>query len=98
MFRIVRKGEVRVNGKRAGRSTGCRSATSCAFRLFASTLEPAPGEPAADARAQLLEAVDAAIISEDERLLVLDKPAGVAVHGGSGLSFGVIETLRGHAP
>ena len=38
------------------------------------------------------------MIHEDERLLVLDKPAGVAVHGGSGLSFGVIEALRASRP
>ena len=46
----------------------------------------------------LIEAVERAIIHEDERLLVLDKPAGLAVHGGSGLSFGVIEALRASRP
>ena len=35
---------------------------------------------------------------EDERLIVIDKPAGVAVHGGSGVSFGVIEALRALRP
>jgi 23S rRNA pseudouridine955/2504/2580 synthase len=46
----------------------------------------------------LIAAVRAAIIQEDARLLVLDKPAGLAVHGGSGLSFGAIEALRALRP
>jgi 23S rRNA pseudouridine955/2504/2580 synthase len=46
----------------------------------------------------VLEALRAAILKEDERLIVLDKPAGIAVHGGSGLSFGVIEALRALRP
>ncbi len=59
--------------------------------------EPAPGEPArVSSRAR--ETIEAAVISEDDRLIVLDKPAGVAVHGGSGLSFGVIEALRAMRP
>jgi 23S rRNA pseudouridine955/2504/2580 synthase len=48
--------------------------------------------------ASLIQAVERAIIHQDDRLLVLDKPAGLAVHGGSGLSFGVIETLRASRP
>jgi 23S rRNA pseudouridine955/2504/2580 synthase len=46
----------------------------------------------------VLERIQAAIISEDERLIVLDKPAGIAVHGGSGLTYGVIEALRSLRP
>src|SRR5690606_14567008 len=42
----------------------------------------------------LLDAMAASIVFEDERLLAIDKPSGVASHGGSGISFGVIETLR----
>ena len=56
--------------------------------------DPRPGRPSA----ALHERIGKSIIYEDERLLVLDKPAGVAVHGGSGVSFGVIETLRCAAP
>jgi len=48
--------------------------------------------------AQLCESIGKAIIYQDEKLLVLDKPAGVAVHGGSGVSFGVIEVLRALRP
>src|SRR3546814_14010311 len=46
----------------------------------------------------LLEAMEASIVFEDPRLLALSKPSGVASHGGSGLSFGVIETLRALRP
>jgi 23S rRNA pseudouridine955/2504/2580 synthase len=46
----------------------------------------------------LVEAIQSAIIHEDERLLVVNKPAGIAVHGGSGVSAGVIEALRAARP
>jgi 23S rRNA pseudouridine955/2504/2580 synthase len=62
---------------------------------------PAPAaEGAAAARlpAALVRRVEASILHSDTRLLVLDKPAGIAVHGGSGLSFGVIEALRASRP
>lgn len=48
--------------------------------------------------ASLIATVNAALLHEDERLLVINKPAGLAVHGGSGLSFGVIEALRAARP
>jgi len=48
--------------------------------------------------ATLLQSIERSVIHEDEQLLVLDKPSGVAVHGGSGLSFGVIEALRASRP
>jgi 23S rRNA pseudouridine955/2504/2580 synthase len=47
---------------------------------------------------KLLEQIKRSIIHEDERLLVLDKPSGIAVHGGSGIGFGVIELLRAARP
>jgi 23S rRNA pseudouridine955/2504/2580 synthase len=47
---------------------------------------------------KLLETIHASIIREDERLIVIDKPAGIAVHGGSGVSFGIIEALRALRP
>jgi 23S rRNA pseudouridine955/2504/2580 synthase len=46
----------------------------------------------------LLELIERAVIFQDKHLLVIDKPAGVAVHGGSGMSFGVIEALRASRP
>ncbi len=94
LFRVIRKGEVRVNGKRAKADT----------RLQASDIVRIPpvrvGAAAPPRRAptgMVKEVVDA-IIHEDPRLLVINKPAGVAVHGGSGVSFGVIEALRAARP
>jgi 23S rRNA pseudouridine955/2504/2580 synthase len=94
IYRVIRKGEVRVNGKRAGPET--RLALNDKVRIPPVKLAPAPdpGKPAPE----LSERIRAAIIHEDERLLVIDKPAGIAVHGGSGVSFGVIEALRALRP
>lgn len=97
IFRLVRKGEVRVNGHRAGPNQRLQEHDKVRVPPVRIEAEPAPGEPAR-VPARVLELVRAAIISEDERLLVLDKPSGVAVHGGSGLSFGVIEALRALRP
>ena len=97
VFRIVRKGEVRVNGKRAGPEQRLQEHDIVRVPPIRIEAEPAPGEPAR-VPSRVRENVEAAIISEDDRLIVLDKPAGVAVHGGSGLSFGVIEALRAMRP
>jgi 23S rRNA pseudouridine955/2504/2580 synthase len=101
LFRLLRKGEVRLNGKRV--SGEVRVAEGDVLRVPPVRLE-AP-EPAVDAPARLarvssriVEQVSQAIIHEDERLLVVNKPAGVAVHGGSGVSTGVIEALRAARP
>jgi 23S rRNA pseudouridine955/2504/2580 synthase len=94
IFRVIRKGEVRVNGKRAKPET----------RLLASDIVRVPpvrvGEAAPPRRASpaMVEGLTGAIVFEDARLIVIDKPAGVAVHGGSGVSFGVIEALRSARP
>jgi 23S rRNA pseudouridine955/2504/2580 synthase len=97
VFRIVRKGEVRVNGKRADPEQRLQERDIVRVPPIRIEPEPAPGEPVrVSSRAR--ETIESAIISEDDRLLVLDKPAGVAVHGGSGLSFGVIEALRAMRP
>lgn len=97
IFRIVRKGEVRVNGKRAGPDQRLQERDTVRVPPVRVEAEPAPGQPAR-VPARVLEQVSASIIGEDDRLLVLDKPSGVAVHGGSGVSFGVIETLRALRP
>ena len=118
LFRIVRKGEVRVNGKRAAIDT--RLAAGDTVRLPpVRALAPGeeggdetaaggrPGVPGGAAAAKpkrvrvptgLMDTITRAVIHEDERLLVVDKPAGIAVHGGSGVSFGVIEALRAARP
>ena len=97
IFRIVRKGEVRVNGKRASPEHRLQERDTVRVPPVRIEAEPVPGAPARVPH-RVLELVQGSIISEDERLLVLDKPAGVAVHGGSGLSFGVIEALRALRP
>jgi len=90
IYRVIRKGEVRVNGKRAEPET--RLAVNDRIRI--PPVRPAPAAQPGRPSAALLERIRGAIVYEDERILVLDKPAGVAVHGGSGVSCGVIETLR----
>ena len=98
VYRILRTGEVRVNGRRA----------KPAYRLAAGDrvrLPPIQGgkrqdesEPVKAPSKSLRDFVSAAVIFEDRDLIVVNKPAGVAVHGGSGVSFGVIEALRAVHP
>ena len=97
VFRIVRRGEVRVNGKRASPET--RLLSGDMVRVPPVSL-PGPDAPAPRARVprSLIETVRDAIITENDRLMVINKPAGIAVHGGSGVSFGVIEALRAGRP
>jgi 23S rRNA pseudouridine955/2504/2580 synthase len=95
LFRLIRRGEVRVNGRRA--DPALRLAAGDVLRLPPVREPPPAGAPRA-VPAGLVEAVERAVIYQDERLLVLDKPAGIAVHGGSGLSFGIIEALRASRP
>jgi 23S rRNA pseudouridine955/2504/2580 synthase len=90
IYRILRKGEVRVNKGRIKPE----------YKLQAGDLVRVPplrlaerDEPEPLAQG-LLERLEKAIVYEDKTLIVLNKPAGIAVHGGSGLSYGVIEALR----
>ena len=94
VYRILRTGQVRINGKRA--KPDVRIADGDEVRIPpVRTAEPAAhGTPA---RAQL-ERIGEAIIHEDRDFLVIDKPSGVASHGGSGISFGAIELLRAARP
>ncbi|MBS0377622.1 MAG: RluA family pseudouridine synthase [Proteobacteria bacterium] len=94
LYRVIRKGEVRVNGKRAGPETRLNAADKVRVPPLRLSPAPDPGRPGPD----LVARIAAAIVHEDPRLLVIDKPAGIAVHGGSGVSFGVIEALRAARP
>jgi 23S rRNA pseudouridine955/2504/2580 synthase len=94
IFRLIRRGEVRVNGRRAGPEQ--RLAIGDSVRL--PPVREADPQAPRRVPTSLIQTVEQAIIHEDERLLVLAKPAGLAVHGGSGLSFGVIESLRASRP
>ena len=94
IYRALRNGEVRVNGSRA-RPTRKLAAGD---RVRVPPLRVAEGSaPVAPGRG-LRERIESGILFEDEGLLVLDKPSGVAVHGGSGQSLGVIEALRSLRP
>jgi len=90
VYRIVRKGEVRVNKGRIKPE----------YRLKQGDMVRIPPvrqenkKPAGKASNKVLQQIESRIIYEDKRILVLNKPSGLAVHGGSGLSFGVIEALR----
>ena len=97
VYRILRTGEVRVNGRRA--KPAYRLAAGDRVRLppLKSKEKPDEGAPKTPSKS-LREFVTAAVIHEDRDLIVVNKPAGVAVHGGSGVSFGVIEALRAVHP
>ncbi len=96
VYRLLRKGEVRVNGKR--KQADYRLATDDEVRLPPLRERPAGRENPQRVPDALVEVVQQAIIHEDARILVLDKPAGLAVHGGSGLAYGAIEALRALRP
>jgi 23S rRNA pseudouridine955/2504/2580 synthase len=93
IYRLLRKGEVRVNKGRAKPEYRIQRGDQVRIPPLRMATSADPG-PAAKRAGRLLDAV----LYEDERLLVLNKPAGMAVHGGSGLSFGVIEALRALRP
>jgi 23S rRNA pseudouridine955/2504/2580 synthase len=92
VYRIIRSGEVRLNGKRAAASD--RIEAGDVLRIPPIRLARKREEIIAGAQIK----VELPILYEDEALLAVDKPAGIAVHGGSGVSFGVIETLRRQRP
>ena len=90
VYRIIRTGEVRINKGRA--SADPRVQTGDLVRMPPVRVStPSPDAPVAPGR-------EFPILFEDEQMLAIDKPAGVAVHGGSGVSFGVIEQLRQARP
>lgn len=93
LYRVLRKGEVRVN----------RGRVRPDYRLQSGDVVRIPPLRTAEREVvtpgqRTLAAVQASILYEDDALLVLDKPSGLAVHGGSGLSFGAIEALRALRP
>jgi 23S rRNA pseudouridine955/2504/2580 synthase len=96
VYRLLRKGEVRVNGKR--KQADYRLAADDEVRLPPVRAEAPSANGPRRVPDALLETVRRAIVHEDSRLLVLAKPAGLAVHGGSGLAFGAIEALRALRP
>ena len=94
IYRILRKGEVRVNKGRI--KPDYRIKEGDIVRVPPMRMTQAD-EPAPLAKG-LLDRLEAAIVYEDKGLIVLNKPAGIAVHGGSGLAYGVIEAFRQMRP
>ena len=95
VYRIIRSGEVRVNKGRA--SADDRVAAGDWVRLPPVRISERVAEKADAMAATVASGAPArqfSIVFEDDHVLAIDKPAGVAVHGGSGVSFGVIEQLR----
>ena len=89
IYKAVRGGEVRINKGRT--APDARIATGDIVRVPPMRL-PAPDQK------RVVPGLEFPIVFEDDGLLVIDKPAGTAVHGGSGVSFGVIEALRAARP
>jgi 23S rRNA pseudouridine955/2504/2580 synthase len=91
VYRLIRSGQVRVNSGRA----------DARYRLEAGDrvrIPPVSTRPRAPESAEDFAWLAARIVYEDSRLLVVDKPAGLAVHGGSGVNLGCIEALRALRP
>ena len=95
IYRMIRGGEVRVNKGRAGVDTRLNDGDVVRVPPVRTSERAAEKTQAmAEGAARGLPVRQFAVLMEDEHLLVINKPAGVAVHGGSGVSFGVIEQLR----
>lgn len=94
IYRLLRTGQVRVNGGRA--KPDQRLVAGDEVRL--PPVRTAEREATAAPPASQTDRVEAAVIHEDRDFLVIDKPSGVASHGGSGVSFGAIELLRAARP
>jgi 23S rRNA pseudouridine955/2504/2580 synthase len=89
VYRVIRSGEVRINKGRAAADT----------RLVLGDEVRVPPVRTAEPKAEgNVPPREFAVLFEDDHLLAIDKPAGVAVHGGSGVAFGVIEQLRRARP
>lgn len=91
VYRLVRKGAIRVNGRR----TRVDNRVVGGDEIRMPQLQ-GPGDGKREIRVPdgALRALRQSIIHEDEDYLVIDKPAGMAVHGGSGLAYGIIEAMR----
>jgi 23S rRNA pseudouridine955/2504/2580 synthase len=88
IYRVLRSGEVRVNKGRIDQT----------YRLKEGDVVRIPPVRVAERATSTVPGAEFKILLEDSHVLVIDKPAGVAVHGGSGVSYGVIEQLRASRP
>ena len=90
VYRIVRKGEVRVNKGRIKPEYKLKEGDLVRIPPVRQAEKKEPGK----ASDKVLKQIESRILFEDKRIMVINKPSGLAVHGGSGLSFGLIEALR----
>ena len=88
VYQVLRSGQVRVNKGRIAQT----------YRLVEGDTVRVPPMRLAERSTVKVPGAEFAVLFEDSHLLVIDKPAGVAVHGGSGVSYGVIEQLRAARP
>lgn len=94
IYRIVRKGEIRVNKKRVKPEYKLQAND----QLRIPPIRIAEPNAAPSTKLDKVASLESHILYEDELFIILNKPSGMAVHGGSGLSFGVIEALRALRP
>jgi 23S rRNA pseudouridine955/2504/2580 synthase len=94
IYKIIRDGQVRINGKRCKPDTRLELADEVRIPPVKITVNEGDRPPPKS----MLERLQASIVFEDKALLVVNKPSGIATHGGSGVSFGVIEGLRALRP
>lgn len=94
IYKIIRGGQVRINGKRAKPED--RLDEDDEVRIPPVKIDQA--DPNRVPPKSMLDRLEASIVFEDKALLVMNKPSGIATHGGSGVSFGVIEGLRALRP
>lgn len=90
LYRVLRRGEVRVNKGRVRPGYRLQSGDLVRIPPLRVPQKTSPTRPPGDR----LRNLSSAVLYEDERLLVLNKPSGMAVHGGSGLAWGLIEAMR----
>lgn len=90
IYKLLRRGEVRLNGGRIKASTRLQAGD----RLRLPPVRTSQGVEHRDTPEWIAQKIVNSIIYKDNRMLIINKPAGVAVHGGSGISGGVIEVLR----
>lgn len=94
IYRMMRKGEVRVNKGRVKPTSRLEKGDVVRIPPIRISEQKSPAVPGQQLRKYLQDN----ILFEDEAMLVLNKPSGLAVHGGSGISMGVIEALRAERP
>ncbi|MBY5991067.1 23S rRNA pseudouridine(955/2504/2580) synthase RluC [Ferrimonas balearica] len=96
IYRLLRKGEVRVNKKRI--KPEYKLADGDQIRIAPIRVAERDETRAPSAKLEKVAQLEEQIVYEDKVMLVINKPSGIAVHGGSGINFGVIEALRALRP